>query len=1028
MRRAAIFLFILLLHLPAGRCQNELSGWADIGPGEGLSDRTIKDIIRDYSGYIWIGTRNGLHRYDGLNVVSFTNDPKSATRINGKDIKAIAARESGQILIQYETNRSFIDVLHQNNTVAQRIFFNEENGVPGTVEFIELDNRRGEVHLLVSLDTMLSVVRLNSELRFDTQVNFQGYAKRASSTYHLLTGQRGSYWINDDKAGLLNFDSDGAWLSTITYDTLGLDNTFDGSVDIFHQDKLGRFWLTFENTSGLWEYNEAASLFKPVLSASAGSQMFYPALWEDAQGNVIIAERSKREQQPQKLYLIKSDDAWITYSNILNKAPFITEMYSQDFERLIFIGTSSGVKKVNLTKKRVRTLVASENPRDWAVSLRGITSTTDGKIVFAREKNSWYQYDFQTDEVSTIQIDQQYSNDTEFLPSSKELLTDHNGDIWGCRYSSDFGGQLFRYNVIDSSFNYYGHPSKIQSMLLGQDSNIWIVAGTKEIESRLIKFSLDHKTFHNHLNDDNSNPLDGVQPTFLFQSKKGVFWIGSTAGLFRVDRNGTHHDHLESSPDDYYGLKSNLINCITEDRVGNIWIGTDQGVNIYNVQNESFSFYDVSDGLASNNVIGIIEDDNGNFWFSTQDGLSYFDRKQSSFRNFDVSDGFSSSRFNRFSFHKDSVGNIYFGGVNGLNMFNPNELLERDLDAPILLSELSYYDKDEDAIVQHLYNLQELEEVRLAASNRYFRCRFAMADYAYPTENRFMYQLDGRDVEWTQIANQTELTFNNLAAGDYTLRIVGADRNLNQSSAIFELPIRVEEYFYRKSWFVAGCLFFVLLAIYLFHRIKLQQAINMERLRTKISSDLHDDVGGVLSGLAMQTELLEYSAKDQDKPKLKRISDMSRNAMAQMRDVIWATDARKDKFDDLLIRMKEFAAEMLFPKRIQCNFKVNNIYTDKKIPVQVRQNLYLIFKEAITNVAKHSNASKVVVSFTKEGSRFSMLIRDDGSSSQANGTPTSSLNGSGLKNMQMRAKTIHADLIIEKDRGYEIALDMKSFI
>ena len=993
MRPALLFALLFFIHQPSSWTQNELSGWTEIGAEEGLSDRTIKDIIRDHSGYIWIGTRNGLNRYDGLNVVSYTNDPNSATRINGKDIKAIAARQSGSILIQYEANRSFIDVLHQNNTIAQRIFFNEENGVPGVVEYVELNDKYGEVHLLVSIDSALAVVRLNEALTFDTQVTFNDYSKRASSTYQMLTDQRRSYWINDDKVGLLNFGADGDWLSTITYDTLGLSPSA-GSVEIFHRDKLGRFWLTFENARGLWEYNEAASLFKPVLGDTSSTLVnFYPGLWEDAQGNVIILERNAQQAQQLKLHLIRSDDAWTSYSDILIETPSINTMYSQDFERLIFIGTNSGLKKVNLTKKHVRTLVASENPRDWAVSLRGITSPVIGQIFFSREKDTWYQYDLDQNQVSTIDIDHQYSNDTEFLASSKELLTDHNGNVWGCRYSTDYGGQLLMYNPIDSSFEYYGHPSRIQSMIIGQDSNIWLVAGTEEIESRLIKFDLKHKTFHNHLNDDNTNPLKDVQPTFLYQALSGVYWIGSTSGLICVDPRETHHTKYKFSPDNYYGLRSDLINCIAEDRTGDIWIGTDQGVSIYNVQDESFSFYDVSDGLVSNHVMGIIEDDKGNFWFSTRDGLSYFDREQTSFRNFDVSDGLSSNHFNRFSFHKDSLGNIYFGGVNGLNMFNPNELLERDLDAPILLSEMSYYDKEEDAIVQHLHNLQGLKEVRLAASNRYFRCRFAMADYAYPEENRFMYQLEGRDVEWTQIGSQTELTFNNLAAGDYILRIVGVDRNLNQSSATFEMPIKVEEYFYRKSWFLAGCIFFVLLAIYLFHRIKLQQAINMERLRTKISSDLHDDVGGVLSGLAMQTELLEYSAKEQDKPKLKRISDMSRNAMAQMRDVIWATDARKDKFDDLLIRMKEFAAEMLFPKRIQCTFQVANIYTDKKIPVQVRQNLYLIFKEAITNVAKHSNASKVAVSFSKEGSRFSMSIRDDGTHRPDNGTPISSLNG-----------------------------------
>ena len=268
--------------------------------------------------------------------------------------------------------------------------------------------------------------------------------------------------------------------------------------------------------------------------------------------------------------------------------------------------------------------------------------------------------------------------------------------------------------------------------------------------------------------------------------------------------------------------------------------------------------------------------------------------------------------------------------------------MERDLNAPIILSSLSFYDQEEGAIIERLHNLHQIEEVRLPASNRYFECSFALADYTHPQQNLYQYKLEGLDIDWNYLGTQNEIRFNNLPAGNYTLRIRGADRNLNVSSSEFSLPIKVAQYFYRQGWILLLVLRLISLVIYFVHRLTLRQAINMERFRTKISSDLHDDVGGLLSGLAMQTELLQYTAKESDKPKLKRISEMSRNAMAQMRDVIWATDARKDKFEDLLIRMKEYAAEILFPREITCDFDVVNINREKKIPVQIRQNLYLI--------------------------------------------------------------------------------------
>ncbi len=1010
--------------------QNELNNWTKIGSEDGLSDRTINEIIRDHEGYLWFGTRNGLNRYDGLNIVSYTTDPKSQTRISVKDVHKVASRITGEIIVQYGPN-GFVDVLTGQSTIAQKIFFSEENGIQGRVKYVDLDEKTGDLHLLVERDSALSVFSLGPDLTFNLAAELHCIVTKPSSNYQLLVSSPNEYWLADDQIGLLHLDDSGQIISTISYDTLGL-STEAGEVDIFHQDRLGRLWLSFQNSPGLWEYNNAANLFTPVFIDEAAANRWYVDLWEDAQGNVIVAQGDDPtlvNGEIKHLYLIKADDVAIPYDGLLSRTKEINEIYSVDFERLVFMGTDGGVQKVNLTKQRVKKYLASEDTESWGISLRGICGLPDGQVMFSHETNTWYQFDPHRDSITTINIDLPRSKEPAYCGCARELLYDEEGFVWGIRYSEAYKTDLIRYSLKDSSFTSFSFPHKIQSLIMGQDRRIWMVSGEKGKIGRLSYFNRATRLFHHYFTADGLNPLEEIVPTFLFQSNDGSMWIGSTSGLFHVDIENGQYNAYRYSDQDYYGINSNIIHCITEDHQNQIWIGTDAGVNIFDPEQKTFHFYDVRDGLAGNNVCGIIEDGKNNFWLSTFSGLSYFNDEINSFRNFSVADGFSHEEFNRYSYYRDPKdGNIYFGGVNGLNVFNPNELLERDLSAPILLSELSYYDKEEGAIVDHLHNLQNVKEVRLSASNRYFRCKFALSDYSYPHLNRFKYRLEGLDIDWNYIGTQNELTFNNLPAGNYVLHIVGADRNLNESSLSFQLPIKVEDFFYRKSWFLALCLLLISLTIYLFHRIKLQQAINMERLRTKISSDLHDDVGGLLSGLAMQTELLQYSAKEKDKPKLERISAMSRNAMAQMRDVIWATDARKDKFDDLLTRMKEFAAEILFPRGINCDFTVSYIQKERKIPVQVRQNLYLIFKEAVTNVAKHSDATQVNVNFKKEGARFFMSIADNGSKSVSNGKPKSSLNGSGLKNIEMRAEHINADLKIDKEAGYNIALEMKSFI
>ncbi len=1018
-----IFTFLLHGIFTTVYSQGDLGTTTQISLEQGLSDRTIKDISKDRDGYVWIATRNGLNRYDGLHIVNYVNHPGSQTRISFKDISKILCRKDGSLVIQYENNRRSVDVLKPSSTQAQNLFLNRENGVLGQVEKLYLSKRSGELYALVTKDSSLIVQRMNHLQRFDSVFTLQGYLAKPSSLYNFIITDWGSFWLSDNKIGLIQSDSFGTIQSILSYDSLGL-NEDAGLAKIFHQDRLGRLWLSFSNAPGLWEFNEAAGYFTPFqLETIPGN---YDKLWEDELGHVMISTENAGETTD--LFVVSSDDAVDSFDQLLDQERDIKMIYSEDFERLLFVGTTSGVKKITLTKKRVERFFAENDTSTVQEGMRGIEELPDSTLIIAGSSNRWHRLHARRDSMTPIDFQLQHGEEVSYCDCARQLVYDHDGGLWGTRFSSTYRAELIKMDILTDKFSSYYFPQKIQSLILGLDGLIWLVSGGNDDENRLTSFDRKTKVFRHYFLADGTNPLRDYRVTYLFESKDRNKWIGTTTGLIRITNQGEMT--VFQASDNYHGISSNLIYVVTEDSQHRIWIGTDGGVNIYDPgsgNKEEFIYYDTRDGLPDNNVCGIIEDDNGNMWFSTFNGLSYFDLSLRSFRNFGVADGFSNLEFNLYSFYKDKFGHILVGGIDGLNYFNPNELLERNLDAPILLSKLSYYDKIEGAIIENLHNLQSIKEVVLPASNRYFHCAFALADYAYPQLNQFQYKLEGLDIEWNSIGTQNEIRFNNLPAGNYILKIRGTDRNLNLSSRQFSLRIKVNQYFYKKAWFIFLCISAVLLAIYLFHRIRLRQVIQMERLRTKISSDLHDDVGGLLSGLAMQTELLEYTAADKDKPKLKRISDMSRNAMAQMRDVIWATDARKDRFEDLIVRMKEYAAEILFSRNITCHFHVKGILAEKKLPVQVRQNLYLIFKEAITNVAKHSNATRADVSLIREGSLLQLIISDDGTEISENGH-TSSLNGAGLKNMEMRAQNINADFSISKDRGFTVAVKMKAIV
>ena len=193
----------------------------------------------------------------------------------------------------------------------------------------------------------------------------------------------------------------------------------------------------------------------------------------------------------------------------------------------------------------------------------------------------------------------------------------------------------------------------------------------------------------------------------------------------------------------------------------------------------------------------------------------------------------------------------------------------------------------------------------------------------------------------------------------------------------------------------------------------------MERLRNKISSDLHDDVGSLLSGLSMQTELLALKAQPEDQKSLVKIGALSRKAVSQMRDLVWSIDARKEQLGDLIERMRELAEEQLLSQDITFNIDCNSVHLDRKLPPQTKQHLFLIFKEAVNNMLKHSDAThlEVVVRNTVKGAELS--IADNGTiSAKAQGA------GLGLSNMTYRVEQMKGAINFNTRKGFGININL----
>ena len=220
-------------------------------------------------------------------------------------------------------------------------------------------------------------------------------------------------------------------------------------------------------------------------------------------------------------------------------------------------------------------------------------------------------------------------------------------------------------------------------------------------------------------------------------------------------------------------------------------------------------------------------------------------------------------------------------------------------------------------------------------------------------------------------------------------------------------------------FFLGICLIVLLYLIHQYKQLQQQHELALNELRTRISSDLHDDVGSLLSGLAMQAELMELNTVEVNPKQLARIAEMSRSAMSRMRDLVWTIDNRKDQWKHLIDRLYEHADDVLGPIGVDFELQVKGINQERSLSPILRRNLYCIGKEAITNVAKHSNAGHVKILIQQKNGKFDMHIQDNG---QCPAEPSGSTAGLGLSNIQWRATQLGAKLSFQSAKGFGILL------
>ncbi|MCP5063137.1 MAG: hypothetical protein GY936_11830 [Ignavibacteriae bacterium] len=462
------------------------------------------------------------------------------------------------------------------------------------------------------------------------------------------------------------------------------------------------------------------------------------------------------------------------------------------------------------------------------------------------------------------------------------------------------------------------------------------------------------------------------------------------------------------------GLIDNVINTMYEGADGLIYAGTFKGINIIK-NGEVIDTIDVNDGLSNNAIADILEDKSGQIFVSTFYGLNILQYNNDSLliRSLYKKDGLADNDFTQEGSFIDKSGNVWLGTLYGVSKYNPSA------DFPILNPPNIYINDIE--IFNKKYPLEELEiSKELNYNQNYIKFIYSGINLSAPQKIIYKYRLTGVDKDWVSSKEQY-VQYTNLDDGNFLFE-VKARNEWGYWSKPTILSFGITPAWYKTWWFRLLVLSTIGFLIWLVFQYRLNYLLKLERLRTKIASDLHDEVGSLLTQISINVDSLSYT-NDEVKRMEKNsfIRSKSSEVINMMSDVIWSIDARNDNLESLVDRIHNFALTFLEQKDILLDFDNQIENLDKNLKIDFRQNVLLIAKEAVNNSVKYSDCSKIKIVISNKKNIFEMIISDNGKGIDFDNIKR----GNGLDNMKMRAELINANLNFSSNDGCTIHLIKK---
>ena len=462
-----------------------------------------------------------------------------------------------------------------------------------------------------------------------------------------------------------------------------------------------------------------------------------------------------------------------------------------------------------------------------------------------------------------------------------------------------------------------------------------------------------------------------------------------------------------------------------------IWIAT-YGGGLVRLDAGVFTPITTSEGLPRDEIYRVLEDDHGRLWLSTPGGIAAVERAElnalaagtvesvrpvtfgtaEGMRNAECNGGFQPAGW------KSRDGKLWFPTVDGFVIIDPARMAENRPPPAVAVEQIV-------ADGKVLRGGERDGAVVVSPGRGNLEFHYTGLSFLDSGSIRFRYRLDGFDEEWIDAGTRRTAYYTHVPPGRYVFRVNASNNagSWNESDTVVSL--RLTPHYYQSYWFFAACTLAACLAAYGVHRYRVNRILELERVRTRIATDLHDDIGSSLSQISILTEVIRHKIPPGDGALdglLSKIAGTSRELIDSMSDIVWAIDPKRDNLDNLVYRMRRFASDALTASNIGFTFRAPTGESSLTLGPDLRRELYLVFKESVNNAIKHSGCEHVEIVLSTERGRLTLVVTDDGRGFD----PEQATDGHGLASLARRAERLGGSLRIDSavSRGTKLTLEV----